>query len=370
MAAYALTWMPDVLRKAGLRVEEVGDWRNHGHGNMSAIRGVLLHHTAGPATGNYPSQSVVTNGRPGLAGPLCNLGLARDGTWKVIAAGLGYHAGSGYVSWCGRDNGNNHLIGVEAESTGRGDWTSAQLESYPRGVAALLRHLGLGPERALAHKEWAPGRKIDPAGWPGDMKGFRESVAEWMAGKTPGGFLMALSDEQQADLLEMLTRIYEQLAGSGARDPNDGFPGWALFDGSGRKLTIVDMMREMHRELNQRLEARDGSKRKDTLLGHVLNAGADQATQRALLQGQATILARIADGVQLDEGEMKRAFADALAEERDALAAEISARSAQLTADELRPQLLEIVNDDNRDQAEEFLRALTEKLAANASPQS
>ncbi|SDN33835.1 peptidoglycan recognition protein family protein [Allokutzneria albata] len=183
--AYSLTWMPGVLREAGLNVVEIGGWQNRGHGNFSGVRGVLLHHTAGPASGNFPSQNVVVNGRPGLAGPLCNLGLGRDGTWFIVAAGLAYHAGAGYVSWCGRDNGNNHLIGVEAESTGRGDWTSAQHESYPRGVAALLSHVGLGPERALAHKEWAPGRKIDPAGWPGDMGGFRGSVGEWMEGGMP-----------------------------------------------------------------------------------------------------------------------------------------------------------------------------------------
>jgi hypothetical protein len=183
--AYSLTWMPGVLRAAGLPVVEVSGWATRGHGNISDIRGILLHHTAGPATGTYPSLGVVRDGRPGLAGPLANLGLGRDGTWYVIAAGLAYHAGTGYVSWCGRDNGNQHLIGIEAESTGHGDWTSQQHESYPRGVAALLRHLRLGPERALAHKEWAPGRKIDPAGWPGDMAGFRAAVADWMEDDMP-----------------------------------------------------------------------------------------------------------------------------------------------------------------------------------------
>lgn len=172
-----LTWMADVLRGAGLSVQEVGGWRTRGHGSMSDIRGVLLHHTAGAATGSYPSLGVVRDGRPGLAGPLAQLGLARDGSWLVIAAGQAWHAGLGYVAWCGRDNGNQHLIGVEAESTGRGDWTPAQLHSYPRGVAALLRHLRLGPQRAIGHKEWAPTRKIDPAGWPGDMHGFRAQVA-------------------------------------------------------------------------------------------------------------------------------------------------------------------------------------------------
>ncbi|MFB9909557.1 peptidoglycan recognition protein family protein [Allokutzneria oryzae] len=180
-----LTWLADVLRDAGLRVEEIDGWQRRGAGGgMSEVRGVLLHHTAGPANGDFPSRGVLLRGRPDLAGPLCNLGLARDGTWVVVAAGRANHAGPGHVDWCGSE-GNPHLIGVEAESTGHGDWTQDQLESYPRGVAALLAHVGLGADRALGHKEWAPRRKIDPAGWPGDMDGFRDTVRAYMEDEMP-----------------------------------------------------------------------------------------------------------------------------------------------------------------------------------------
>jgi hypothetical protein len=146
---------------------------------MNTPRGVLCHHTAGPAAGDYPSERVVVNGRTGLPGPLCNLGLTRSGTWVVVAAGTAWHAGTGAASWVPANQGNTHLIGVEAESVGtRDDWTPQQRESYPRGVAALLRALEVGPERAIGHKEWAPGRKIDPAFW--DMNSFRADVARWM----------------------------------------------------------------------------------------------------------------------------------------------------------------------------------------------
>lgn len=175
-----LTWLGDVLRKAGLPVREIAGWQTRGHGAMSQVLGVLAHHTAGPQTGNYPSESVVVLGRPGLKGPLANLGLARDGTWVVIAAGQAWHAGTGSAPWCPANTGNSHLIGVEAESCGlRDDWTDAQRGSYPRGVAALLSHLNLPASRAIGHKEWAPGRKIDPAFW--DMGQFRADVARWQA---------------------------------------------------------------------------------------------------------------------------------------------------------------------------------------------
>ncbi|TAK32318.1 MAG: N-acetylmuramoyl-L-alanine amidase [Myxococcaceae bacterium] len=189
-----LLFMPDVLRDEGLPVREVPNWRTRGHGAMGEILGVLMHHTAGAATGDgrladfvvpgYPSLGIVTNGRPGLDGPLCNLGLARDGTWVVVANGQAWHAGTGFAAWCGRDNGNAHLIGIEAESVGtRDDWTSQQRESYPRGVAALLRHLGLGSYRAIGHREWAPTRKVDPAFW--DMNSFRADVARWTSTPAP-----------------------------------------------------------------------------------------------------------------------------------------------------------------------------------------
>jgi N-acetylmuramoyl-L-alanine amidase len=174
-----MTWLADVLRGAGLPVREVPGWRTRGHGDMGKILGVLAHHTAGPSRGDYPSESVVVNGRTGLPGPLCNLGLARSGEWVVVAAGQAWHAGTGSVPWCPANQGNTHLIGVEAESTGtHDDWTPAQRANYPRGVAALLAHFGLPASRAIGHKEWAPSRKIDPAFW--DMNRFRADVARWM----------------------------------------------------------------------------------------------------------------------------------------------------------------------------------------------
>ncbi|MFI7099628.1 N-acetylmuramoyl-L-alanine amidase [Streptomyces sp. NPDC050161] len=173
-----LIWLADVLRKDGLAVQEDPGWQSRGHGEMADIRGVLLHHTGGPAQGNYPSLHIVRDGDASLAGPRAHLGLARDGSWIVIAAGMAWHAGKG-GPWANvpKDDANPYMIGIEAESVGtRPDWTPQQLDSYPRGVAALLRHANLPAEKAIGHKEWAPGRKPDPAFWPGDMDGFRASV--------------------------------------------------------------------------------------------------------------------------------------------------------------------------------------------------
>ena len=196
----AVLWLADVLRASGLPVLEVDGWRTRSAGSMHNPTGVLGHHTAGPASGNYPSLSVVVNGRPGLTGPLSQLGLGRDGTWFVIAAGRANHAGRGRLSWVPKDRGNQFLLGVEAESTGRGDWTTAQRDSYPRGVAALLRHLGLSADRFAAHKEYAPTRKIDPFGWPEDMAGFRATVAEILSGEGGSEMSQAEVNQLRADI--------------------------------------------------------------------------------------------------------------------------------------------------------------------------
>lgn len=217
-----MTWMADVLRSAGLPVREVPGWRTRGHGALGKILGVLCHHTAGSAVGDYPSERVVVSGRTGLPGPLANLGLTRSGVWVVISAGQAWHAGTGSVSWCPKDQGNAHLVGVEAESVGtRDDWTTAQRSNYPRGVAAILKHFDLPASHAIGHKEWAPGRKVDPAFW--DMNAFRADVARWMGATatvaSEGGFLMALTDSEQREILDGIRKLKPGIV-LPARSPN------------------------------------------------------------------------------------------------------------------------------------------------------
>ena len=81
--AFSLTWLAEVLEEAGLKVAEQPGWRTRGRGPMGTVRGVICHHTAGPAKGIMPSLSLITNGRPDLSGPLAQLGLGRDGTFRA-----------------------------------------------------------------------------------------------------------------------------------------------------------------------------------------------------------------------------------------------------------------------------------------------
>lgn len=187
--SYSLRWMPSVLKAAGLKVALVDGWQDRGRGDMGRIAGVLCHHTAGAAEGNMPSLGVLVDGRaatgttPALAGPLAQLGLGRDGTYYVIAAGRCNHAGRG--QWNGVATGNTSFIGIEAENTGLGQaWPPVQFEAYWRGVAALLMHEGLDAFCCAGHKEYAlpPRRKMDPSF---DMEDFRAKVAQVIAGTAP-----------------------------------------------------------------------------------------------------------------------------------------------------------------------------------------
>ncbi len=199
---FKLTWLPIVLRNTGLKVAEVDGWPNRGRGDAGTIKGVMCHHTVGPANGNMPSLGVLTSGRSDLAGPLAQLGLGRDGTYYVIAAGRANHAGRG--NWQGVSDGNGSFIGIEAENTGIGDptkpkfepWPEVQLDAYRRGVAAILAHIGQDAIMCCGHKEYAEplGRKVDPHTL--DMIRFRNEVAAIMNGTAPIPSLIPRKDAE------------------------------------------------------------------------------------------------------------------------------------------------------------------------------
>lgn len=179
-----LTDLADILRDAGLTVTETPGWRQRGRGPMSGIRTIVCHHTGGPSTPAdgkpFPSLTVIRDGRDlgtptELRGPLAQLGLAFDGTWHVIAAGRANHAGRvRHPDWA-----NEWAIGIEAQNNGRDPWPQAQLDSYARGCAALVRAYRLTVEDVRGHKEICdpPGRKTDPSF---DMTQFRDHVKQYV----------------------------------------------------------------------------------------------------------------------------------------------------------------------------------------------
>lgn len=238
------TWLTDLslaVQKSGLVVHEVAGWQNRGHAHFIDIRGIVEHHTAGPKSGNIPSLHTLVYGRPGLSGPLCNLGFARDASVYVVAAGVAWHAGVGSGYGFTANMANYEAIGIEAESTGAGDWTAAQIAAWPRLNNALGGHYGFAVSRMIGHYEWTP-RKIDPFGLPGGMGWLRAASAR------PTG------DDEMVTLLYGTSHLPTPLAVGEYRTLKvSDAGGVSVAKGPGRITGVVNLF--LDRPANIRMEA-------------------------------------------------------------------------------------------------------------------
>jgi hypothetical protein len=142
----------------------------------------MVHHTASHAS---PGSDVGYMVDRADTRPIANLYLARDGVVYVLAAGPTNTNGAG--SWPGvpDDRMNAYAVGIEAGNDGVGEpWPPAQQDAYVKAAAAICTAYRIPVGNVLAHREWAPSRKIDPAGpsrWAGpsgrwDMDAFRGDV--------------------------------------------------------------------------------------------------------------------------------------------------------------------------------------------------
>jgi hypothetical protein len=200
MSDFPLVWMADALRAAGCTVIEEDGWKTRGRPRSFAPIGIMFHHDASPKGETSNGVDVIRDGRPGLEGPLGNLWLAFDGTWHCVAAGSANHAGEGDGSWGDIDDGNHDTIGVETDHTTDEAWQPGQQSSGLRGTDALRRHMRMSDaqvhRRILAHKEWAPSRKVDPD--PMDMNAARANLIAY----DPAA--------EEEELVDQIRRVSEQ----------------------------------------------------------------------------------------------------------------------------------------------------------------
>ncbi len=170
-----LTDLADVCRRTGFPVIECDGWQQRGRGGAGgdstggyeagAPSHVIVHHTAsGPSSDGWPD---VTYCLTAQDNPIGNLYLSRDGTVYVMAGGASNTNGSGHDP-CGivsDDNMNAKSLAIEAGNGGTGEpWPEPQQACYVLLVAELGAAYGIGAGQVHSHFEWAPGRKIDPAG--------------------------------------------------------------------------------------------------------------------------------------------------------------------------------------------------------------
>jgi N-acetylmuramoyl-L-alanine amidase len=190
MGAIWLRELPDWLSDAGLNVRTWDGWetRARSSGGYDAIYGIVVHHTASNTT---PDNDCHWEWNASDDRPIGAMLLDRTGRVTVGAAGATNCAGKGgpWETSAGTvplDKGNAFTVSIEAANGGTGEaWPPAQTSAYLVLVDTLCRYLELDPLRDVAaHFEWAPTRKIDPAGpspWAAgaaswDMDAFRGDV--------------------------------------------------------------------------------------------------------------------------------------------------------------------------------------------------
>ncbi|MBO8186915.1 N-acetylmuramoyl-L-alanine amidase [Streptomyces spirodelae] len=180
------------LKKEGVKVEEVRDWRNHNRnqqGPWGPVHGIVIHHTV--TSGSAETVDLIYDGRPELPGPLSHGCVTKDGTVHLTGHGRANHAGSGdddvlRAVIAERDlpepnqqntDGNRYFYGFECENLGDGKdpWPDEQLDAIERAAAALCRHHGWGARSVIGHLEWTD-QKNDPRGFT--MDAMRERIAE------------------------------------------------------------------------------------------------------------------------------------------------------------------------------------------------
>ncbi len=261
------------------------------------------HHTAGSMNGLTPSYALCRNGRAGLPGPLCNGYGGRDFVYRIITMGLANHPGQGGpLNVAGftipKDSARPCVWGTEWEHNGTSPWPPAMIEFMARANAGILEWGGgtghpLPVGRSIEHSTWATpaGRKIDRNGYTA-ARGQAE-IRQFLSAAPaapPGGFLVALSDQQQEQLFNAVMQLEPTGHQSRAADQNAEGQ-WVRHGG------------------------------KDTTIGFVLNTSADvyHLVHRALptLTGQvagltAALASLAAQMPQVDQAVVQAAVTDAV----------------------------------------------------------
>lgn len=163
-------WLAARIRnKTSLPVREVAGWKSRGRPASTGTfnpRGVLVHHTAFPASRNnpHPGLNTVINGRSDLPGPLCHVLLDFNGVSHIVASGRANHAGTARASGpMPAGDGNSLYIGIEVDYDPRvQEASAAQKNAIGVLAAVLVTRLNHGARYVRGHKETSVTGKVDP----------------------------------------------------------------------------------------------------------------------------------------------------------------------------------------------------------------
>lgn len=166
-----ISWLPDVLEDAGLRVTVASGYRTNGRPGDFAPRGTLTHHTGSTSSAStpHPAARVLVKGRSDLPGPLCQWSVGYDGSVLVVSIGRANHAGKAKAfGKIPAGDGNELYVGCEVDTNGTQAMPPAQFEALVVGTAAIHRKLGVDEWAAARHADtsvtgkWDIGRLTTP----------------------------------------------------------------------------------------------------------------------------------------------------------------------------------------------------------------
>lgn len=186
--------------RCDVRVVERSGWKTRGHGNVGSLQGTLWHDTVTPYSWSDDKLGgLLANGYSGLPGPIANVGIGSGGNIILIAGRKAHHAGTG--SWSGISSGNSNTLGIEVQNPGRPTpWRDIQLTVVRAFVEEVHRRAGLPGSKAIGHKDWASGRKVDP--WSVDMAAERRRLTERLSGEDDE--LNSTQDQRLRNIEQML----------------------------------------------------------------------------------------------------------------------------------------------------------------------
>lgn len=155
----------DILVEAGIIVL---DARVNPRPGAYAPVGIMWHHTGGAPTGDLPTLPILQHGRTGLAGPLAQDGIGREGTVASVSDARANGSGRGSSETLDRVRAdepptgkpgpddtdcNAFYINLEIENTGSQPYPDIQLAAVVAVSAAYCKHFGWTANRCVGHKE-------------------------------------------------------------------------------------------------------------------------------------------------------------------------------------------------------------------------
>lgn len=169
-----LTWLPDVLVHAGIKVVLTPGWLTRSHGELAEDFAIVWHHDASPPGDSPGALGWMINNWPNAS---AQCWVDRYGVWHLVGVGVAWHAGA---TLPGMPN-NYSAIGIETDHTTGEDWPPALLDSLRQGTAAIFKARNRDSSALHFHKTICspPGRKSDPDGL--DLATERAAVAALMA---------------------------------------------------------------------------------------------------------------------------------------------------------------------------------------------